>query len=191
MSEGNRIVFTFIAVTAAGIATGFLFRGQLPPAQASGLQHYDEMSQTSVNKTSLVHGHDGFVQHDHSIIITTTVTETTPHGDFHGFGQQMAPWAFTNTTVIKQGPNEVWIYGREFMPGTLTVAAGTTVTWRNKNSEQHTVTSNTSLFNNILYTVGSTLDSFSYTFTQPGTYYYYCQPHLNGGMTGKIIVTPK
>jgi plastocyanin len=191
MSERIRLVFTFIAVVLVGIATGFFLHGSLPPAQVAGLQLFDKMVVTSINKSTVVHGGDGFGQHTHVITATTTVTETTPHGDFPDFAEKLAPWAFTNATIAKQGTYEIWIYGREFTPNTLTVPAGTKVTWVNKSSEQHTVSSNISLFNSFVYINGSIDDSFSYTFTEPGTYNYYCQPHLSSGMLGKIIVTAR
>jgi len=191
MSDRKRLIFTFIAVVLVGMATGFFLHGNLPPAQATGLQLFDKMVVTSTNKSTVVHGHDGLVAHPHVITATTTVTETTPHGDFPDFAEKLAPWAFTNATIVKQGTYDIWIYGREFTPNTLTVPAGTKVTWVNKSSEQHTVTSNISIFNNIVYIYGSITDSFSYTFTEPGTYNYYCQPHIGSGMIGKVIVTTR
>jgi plastocyanin len=32
--------------------------------------------------------------------------------------------------------------------------------------------------------------SFSFTFQTPGEYAYYCNPHRDRGMVGKVIVTP-
>jgi plastocyanin len=43
-------------------------------------------------------------------------------------------------------PNEVFIQGMVFSPGTITVAANTTVKWTNKDGVAHTITSNTGLF---------------------------------------------
>lgn len=189
MSERKRFAFTLIALCLVGISTGFFLRGSLPPAQATGLQRFDKITLASTNKTTVVHGHDGFGQHSHEITVTTTAMETTPHGDFHGIAEKLAPWAFTNETIAEQGAYEIWIYGREFTPNTLTVPAGTKVTWVNKSSEQHTVSSNESLFNSFVYIKGSVADSFSYTFNEPGTYNFYCQPH--SGMMGKITVIPR
>lgn len=67
----------------------------------------------------------------------------------------------------------------------LTVAVGTTVEWTNATDAPHTVTSDT----------GSTLASptidpkgtFSFTFTQPGTYSYHCTLHPY--MKATIVVT--
>lgn len=72
-----------------------------------------------------------------------------------------------------------------FVEKNITVKAGTTVTWTNNDIAPHTVTSDT----------GSVLDSgnlslgqtYSMTFTTPGTYSYHCVTHLS--MTGMITVT--
>jgi len=70
-----------------------------------------------------------------------------------------------------------------FFPGDLTVTAGTTVTWTNQDPVVHTVTSGPSngsvgtadgLFDSGLFAEGET---FEYTFTEPGTYSYFCTPH--------------
>jgi plastocyanin len=87
-----------------------------------------------------------------------------------------------------------------FNPSTTTVKVGTTVTWRNDEPITHTVTSgrfqgvdkNTGLrssqnpdgtFSAKLPGKGKT---FSFTFTQPGTYTYYCDIHQ--GMNATITV---
>jgi plastocyanin len=70
-----------------------------------------------------------------------------------------------------------------FSPDTLTIKAGTTVTWTNQDDVNHTVTSYTGLFDSGELGKGGT---FSYTFTQPGTYKYHCIPHVN--MVATIIV---
>ncbi|TAL80399.1 MAG: hypothetical protein EPN88_01275, partial [Bacteroidetes bacterium] len=45
------------------------------------------------------------------------------------------------------GTNEVWIQGMAFTPSTITVVAGTTIMWTNKDAVSHTVTSNNGSFN--------------------------------------------
>jgi len=80
--------------------------------------------------------------------------------------------------------------GITFSPAVLTIPAGTTVTWTNTGGGgiQHTVTSSTAGygFNSGLLNPGQT---FSYTFVRPGTYDYFCIPHVAFGMTGQVIVT--
>jgi plastocyanin len=70
-----------------------------------------------------------------------------------------------------------------FTPQTLTVPAGTKVTWINKDDVPHTVRSNDKT---IKSRVLDTDDQFSYTFSTPGTNSYFCSIHPH--MTGKIIV---
>jgi amicyanin len=70
-----------------------------------------------------------------------------------------------------------------YTPETLTVKAGTTVTWTNKDSVSHTVTTKATLFDSGLLGKDK---SYSYTFTQKGSYEYYCIPHPY--MVGKVIV---
>ncbi|WP_243350174.1 cupredoxin family copper-binding protein [Parabacteroides sp. FAFU027] len=81
------------------------------------------------------------------------------------------------------GQNEVFIQSMSFNPSSLTVTQGTTVTWTNKESVTHTVTSNTSIFNSGNLSNGGT---FSYKFNTVGTFPYHCSIH--SGMTGTIIV---
>jgi len=72
-----------------------------------------------------------------------------------------------------------------FVPARLTVKAGTTVTWRNEDDIPHTVTSVTQLFKSRAL---DTDDSFSFTFTESGTYKYFCSLHPR--MTATIVVEP-
>jgi amicyanin len=72
-----------------------------------------------------------------------------------------------------------------FSPPNLTVMAGTTVTWRNRDDIPHTVKSSKRLFGSEAL---DTDDSYSFTFKEPGTYEYFCSLHPH--MTGKIIVEP-
>lgn len=72
-----------------------------------------------------------------------------------------------------------------FTPDVLTIKAGTTVTWTNESSLVHTVTSDTDLFDSGNMGKGT---SFSYTFTDVGTYTYHCIPH-KAYMIGTIVVT--
>ncbi|HSD57308.1 MAG TPA: cupredoxin family copper-binding protein, partial [Methanotrichaceae archaeon] len=80
--------------------------------------------------------------------------------------------------------NAVEIRDFSYQPGTLTVAAGTTVTWTNDGNVPHTVTSDERTFDSGDIAPGG---SFSYTFTQPGSYPYHCTLHPS--MQGQIEVT--
>ena len=91
------------------------------------------------------------------------------------------PGGTTGSTT--PGANEVFIQGMVFNPATITVAAGTTITWTNKDAAAHTVTSTTNDFNS-----GSlgTNKTFSFTFATAGTYPYYCTFHPT--MTASVTV---
>ena len=80
---------------------------------------------------------------------------------------------------------EVKIDNFSFGPATLTVAAGTTVTWTNRDDIPHTVvsTADPKAFKS---KVMDTDEKFSYTFAKPGTYPYFCSVHPK--MTGTVVV---
>jgi plastocyanin len=62
------------------------------------------------------------------------------------------------------------------------------VTFKNIGNRTHTVTSDTGLFDSGRMRTGAT---FEFTFTEPGQYLYFCEPHgdVGGeGMAGVIIV---
>jgi len=83
------------------------------------------------------------------------------------------------------GPVAVEIRNFHFMPATLTVTAGTTVTWTNDDSSPHTVTDKSRVLHSAAL---DTKDTYSFTFTAPGEYTYGCTFHPM--MTGKIVVKP-
>ena len=94
----------------------------------------------------------------------------------------VSPTSAPTTTPTTAHAN-VNISGFAFVPQTLTVSVGTTVTWTNNDSASHTVTSNDNLFESGTLAKGAT---FSHTFEQKGTFNYHCSIHPS--MTGKIIV---
>ena len=79
--------------------------------------------------------------------------------------------------------NEVTIDNFTFTPKVLQVAIGTTVTWINRDDVPHTVAENGKRFKSAAL---DTDDKFSFTFTSPGEYSYFCGIHPH--MTGKIVV---
>lgn len=80
---------------------------------------------------------------------------------------------------------QVAIYNYKFSPEVLTVPAGTKVTWTNKDEVPHTVVSSDKRFPQ---SGGlDTGDHYSYTFTTPGSYEYFCT--LHPFMKGKVVVT--
>ena len=78
---------------------------------------------------------------------------------------------------------EVKIDNFNFGPGTLTVSAGTTVTWTNHDDIPHNVVSSDGVFKSRAL---DTDEKFSYTFTKAGSFPYFCSLHPK--MTGKVVV---
>lgn len=72
-----------------------------------------------------------------------------------------------------------------FTPATLTVKAGTTVTWVNEDDIPHAIAEKSRAFKS---KVLDTDDKFSYTFATPGSFDYFCSLHPH--MVGKIVVQP-
>jgi plastocyanin len=91
--------------------------------------------------------------------------------------------AFVSTPLRAATAGEVVIKDFMFMPETLTVKAGTTVKWANKDEEPHTVFSDTGLFRSGAIDTGET---FSFKFDKPGTYHFLCTIHPR--MVGTVIV---
>jgi nitrite reductase (NO-forming) len=105
----------------------------------------------------------------------------------------------TGNTTSAQGGNSVTISpgssvpsnGKFFVPDILTVSKGTTVTWTNRDSTLHTVTSGSAESGNS----GTEFDSsylaagktFQHQFSTSGTFDYYCTLHPY--MKGKVVVT--
>src|SRR5437764_808947 len=79
---------------------------------------------------------------------------------------------------------KVMIGNFTFGPAALTVRPGTTVTWVNGDDIPHTVVADDrkAFRSKVL----DSDDSFSFTFTAPGTYAYFCSIHPH--MTGKVVV---
>lgn len=84
------------------------------------------------------------------------------------------------------GQNVVLIESTGFVPDPVTILAGDTVTWVNNDTSPHTVTGATpdgrQVFNSGVIAPG---DTFTYPFTEPGTYAY---ASTTTGMTGAVIV---
>ena len=78
---------------------------------------------------------------------------------------------------------EVRIDNFTFSPATLTVTAGTTVTWINGDDIPHAIAAKDRSFRSKTL---DTDDRFSFVFRMPGAYDYFCTLHPH--MVGKIIV---
>src|SRR5437870_13655765 len=97
------------------------------------------------------------------------------------------PPAATPPTVAATpvATNRVAIENFAFGPPAVTVAVGSTVTWTNRDLEQHTVTARDRTFNSDAVDSGQT---YAFTFSKSGTYDYVCLIHPH--MVGKVVVTP-
>ena len=72
-----------------------------------------------------------------------------------------------------------------FQPSSVTVKAGTTVTWTNTGSASHMVTADDGSFDSGTLATGST---FTQPFMKAGTYAYHCTIHSS--MTATVVVQP-
>ena len=83
--------------------------------------------------------------------------------------------------VTSGGTVTVDIKGFAFVSPTTRIGPGTKIIWKNYDDVVHSVVGPT--FQSKLLKKG---ESFSYTFNQPGVYYYFCGQHPN--MKGEIVV---
>ncbi len=98
----------------------------------------------------------------------------------------------TNSAAVMEKPEAktVWISESSFTPSVITVKAGDTVTWINKDVPKRQVASDPHPAHTDLSDfVSNELeqdDTFSYTFSEAGEYTYH--DHLNPIRLGKVIV---
>ncbi len=87
--------------------------------------------------------------------------------------------------------NQVNISGFAFVPQTITIKKGDTVTWTNEDSTPHIVASNPHpTHTDLPGLVSPTLQkgqSYSFKFDRSGSWGYHC--HIHPSMTGTVIVT--
>jgi plastocyanin len=86
-------------------------------------------------------------------------------------------------TAPAQTGTTVHIKNYTFVPASLTVVAGTTVTFVNDDDEPHTATARDKSFDSEAI---DTNGSWQHTFTKPGTYAYFCEMHPY--MKGTLVV---
>jgi len=97
-----------------------------------------------------------------------------------------AAMAMPASATTPSGTAAVQMKMYAFSPAALTVPVGTTVVWTNEDTAPHTVTvsDGPEKFSSPNLQKG---DSFSFTFTKPGTYSYFCAVHPD--MTATVTVT--
>ena len=91
--------------------------------------------------------------------------------------------AVLRTAAASPPTAEVKIDNFSFAPATLTVKAGTQITWTNGDDIPHTVVSDDQTFKS---KVLDTDEKFTFTASKPGTYSYFCSIHPK--MTAKVVV---
>jgi len=81
---------------------------------------------------------------------------------------------------------QIEIKNHLFIPAKMTVKAGDSVTWTNEDEDPHTVMEKDGKFRSGAL---DTKDTYSFQFTRPGTYAYFCTMHPM--MVGSIKVVGK
>jgi len=94
--------------------------------------------------------------------------------------------------VVEQGANEVFMRNISFDPMVITIQAGESVTWNNKDTVPHTATSGNrddtdfgSIFQSVQLSQGET---FTHTFDDAGEFIYFCEVHPGMMRDAKVIV---
>jgi plastocyanin len=92
-----------------------------------------------------------------------------------GVGMLMA--ASADFSVVQaQETNAVVLKNFMFSPMSLTIKAGSTVTWKNLDGEPHTIVNDSGLFRSSALDQN---DTYKYTFDKPGVYKIFCGIHPN------------
>lgn len=86
-------------------------------------------------------------------------------------------------TALRAEDTVIEVKNYMFVPQSITVKAGTVVTWKNTDQIPHGIADKNKLFRSPAIDTGET---YSFTYTTPGTYSYFCTLHPY--MTGTIIV---
>jgi plastocyanin len=112
----------------------------------------------------------------------------------HGSGGMMDPAGHSGIMGRSQrtpsaspvtGVTQVVIQDSAYAPANVQVRVGTSLTWTNTYSVPHSVTFKNGMKDSGLLRQGQV---FTYTFTTPGTYAYYCTAHPS--MVAQVLVTP-
>ena len=91
-----------------------------------------------------------------------------------GGGMLVAAIASGLTVAQAQEPNAVVIKNFMFSPMSLTVKAGSTVTWKNLDGEPHTVVNDVGILRSAALDQN---DTFQFKFDKPGVYKVFCAIH--------------
>ncbi|WP_169708804.1 cupredoxin domain-containing protein [Trinickia terrae] len=91
-----------------------------------------------------------------------------------GSGMLLAALVTGLPAAQAQEPNEIVIKNFMFSPMSLTVKAGTTVTWKNMDGEPHSIVNDAGVFHS---TALDENDTYRFKFDKPGVYKVFCGIH--------------
>ena len=117
-----------------------------------------------------------------AIVVIAAVLSHSAKSDMHQMNMGMS---MSTSSAVET--SQVAIQNFAFSPSAIRVHVGTTVTWTNKDSTEHSVVADTRSSdapNGPLLAQGKT---YQFTFHKTGTYHYHCMPHPN--MQGTVVVT--
>ena len=107
---------------------------------------------------------------------------------------KMAPGKTTSSSVVtvdmaKGSGSDTKCADKCYIPNTVPIKTGVTVTWKNVDTAAHTVTSQKVPTSDLSFDSGMIMigGSFNHKFDKAGTYDYYCMVHP--WMTGKVTVS--
>jgi len=112
------------------------------------------------------------------VVLLLTACSKAPAAPSVGGGGGGTNSASVSIPLTDYGGNQT----PQFQPVQVTIPVGGSVSWRNNDSTDHTVTSDTNVFNAALGAGGS----FNRTFATAGTFTYSCSIH--SGMNGRVVV---
>jgi plastocyanin len=115
------------------------------------------------------------------VIAGCTSSSNTSPSSANNAVTSTASTSTASTSTASQNPIAIQNYA--FSPSTLTIRKGANVTWKNDDSVQHMVVSDSPAFSSPLLNTG---DTYTFQFNSTGTYSYHCSIHTY--MKGTITV---
>lgn len=88
------------------------------------------------------------------------------------------------STSSPSGSGDIEVVDNDYLPQTITVGKGSTLTWSNNGALPHTVTDRAGAFDSGIMMPG---DSYRQTFSSAGSFEYFCTIHPE--MTARVVVT--
>jgi plastocyanin len=156
--------------------------GEVAPAEGGIFTAYQHAQYMAAIGVSTGGGVVGAEEQGNSGENTGGAEEHVDHEETPGV-EEPAEAGTTNEVVVR-------MLDFNFEPAELSVPVGTTVRFINAGQARHSATLDSNAFDSTLLEPGG---EFSFTFTEPGTFPYYCLLHgLPGGegMSGVVIVGP-